>query len=168
MIIKGRVWKFGNDVNTDEIIAGKRLLSLNFDEIAKYTFEALDPDFSKKVKPGDILVAGDNFGCGSSREQAPLVIKKLGISAIIANYFARIFFRNSINIGLPLIEVELASEKINQGDLIEINLLQGTIHNKSNNEKIVFKKIPQFLADILSSGGIIEYLREKGDFRIKF
>ncbi|MHA1754963.1 MAG: 3-isopropylmalate dehydratase small subunit [Candidatus Odinarchaeia archaeon] len=165
MIIKGRVWKFGDDVNTDEIIAGKRLLSLDFDQIAKFAFESIDPDFTKKVKPGDIIVAGDNFGCGSSREQAPLVIKKLKIGAVVANYFARIFFRNGINIGLPLIEAEGASDKINQGDVIEINLSEGKIYDITNGELIIFKKIPKFLMDILSKGGIVNYLNEQGGFR---
>ncbi len=166
MILKGRVWKFGDNVNTDEIIAGKRLLTLDFNEIAKYAFEAIDPEFTKKVKPGDIIIAGDNFGCGSSREQAPIVIKKLGVSAVIANYFARIFFRNAINIGLPLIEAPGAYQIINEGDIIEVNLTEGVIKNFTTNKEIRFKKIPKFLTEILAEGGVINYLRKNGEFKI--
>ncbi|MEM2109939.1 MAG: 3-isopropylmalate dehydratase small subunit [Candidatus Odinarchaeota archaeon] len=166
MILKGRVWKFGDNVNTDEIIAGKRLLTLNFEEIAKYAFEAIKPDFAAKVKPGDIIIAGDNFGCGSSREQAPIVIKKLGVSAVIANYFARIFFRNAINIGLPLIEAPGAHQAIREGDILEINLTAGLIKDLNSNTEIHFKKIPQFLTEILSEGGVINYLKKNGKFKI--
>ncbi len=166
MILKGRVWKFGDNVNTDEIIAGKRLLTLDFEEIAKYAFEAIKPDFAAKVKPGDIIIAGDNFGCGSSREQAPIVIKKLGVSAVIANYFARIFFRNAINIGLPLIEAPGAHQTVNEGDIIEVNLKEGVIKNLTSNREIHFKKIPQFLTEILSEGGVINYLKKNGRFKV--
>jgi len=160
--ISGRVWKFGDNVNTDEIIAGKRLLSLNMQEIAKYAFEALDPGFSKKVKKGDILVAGKNFGCGSSREQAPIVIKTLGISAVIAESFARIFFRNAINIGLPVIECKGAYEMINEGDIIEVDLEQGELTDLTTGKKLPFKSLPKFLRDILVEGGILNYLEKYG------
>ncbi|MHA1410601.1 MAG: 3-isopropylmalate dehydratase small subunit [Candidatus Odinarchaeia archaeon] len=166
MKFKGKVWKFGDDINTDVIIAGKRLLSLDFDEIAKYAFEAIDPDFSKKVNVGDIIVAGDNFGCGSSREQAPLVIKKLGISVVIANYFARIFFRNAINIGLPVIEAPSISSKIKEGDIIEVDLSEGIILNTSTNEIIRFHNIPAFMMEILSSGGVVSYLQKNNGFKL--
>jgi len=168
MIIKGRVWKFGDNVNTDEIIAGKRLLTLDFNEIAKYAFEAINPEFAKKVKLGDIIVAGDNFGCGSSREQAPIVIKKLGVSAVIANYFARIFFRNAINIGLPLIEAPQAHQTIKEGDIIEVNLAEGVITDLSTNNKIYFKKIPDFLTEILTEGGVINYLKKNKKFKVQY
>ena len=160
MIIKGRVWKFKDNVNTDEIIAGKRLLSLDLDEISKYAFEAINPQFTVKAKPGDIIVAGDNFGCGSSREQAP----KLKISAVVANYFARIFFRNALNIGLPLIEAEGVDEMISEGDIIEIQLSSGKIINQTTGNVIPFRKMPVFLTSILAEGGVVNYLKNNGEF----
>ena len=122
-----KVWKFHNDVDTDQIIASQYLLLPNIEAMKKYTFESLDPDFSKKVSPGDIIVAGENFGCGSSREQAPSVLKALGIQAVIAKSFARIFYRNSINIGLPVIVCKELYDYIEDGGLASLDLSSGTV-----------------------------------------
>lgn len=167
-VFKGKVWKFGRDINTDIIIAGKRKYdTLDIKEIAKYAFEAIDPDFSKKAKDGDVIVAGANFGCGSSREHAPLVIKALGISAIIAESFARIFYRNAINIGLPIVECREAAEKIEEGDEVEINLEKGTIKILTKNEKYHFKPLPLIMTQILNAGGLVPFLRENKGYQIK-
>jgi 3-isopropylmalate/(R)-2-methylmalate dehydratase small subunit len=167
MKIKGKAWKFGDDINTDIIISGKyKFKTLNMDELAKHAMEALDPKFSEKVKPGDLMVAGKNFGCGSSREHAPRVLKKLGISAVIAKSFARIFYRNSINIGLPLIESAEASEKIGEGDEIEVNLEKGLILNLSKNEIYKFKPLPKVFMEILKEGGLVAYLKKHGDYKV--
>ena len=167
MKFKGKVWKFGNDVNTDEIISGKyKYDTLNINEIVKHTFEVIDPDFAEKVSKGDIIVAGGNFGCGSSREQAPLVIKQLGISTVIADFFARIFYRNAVNTGLPIIECPL-SEKVDEGDILDVDFEEGSIKNLSKNESFEFKKLPMFMLDILEAGGLVNYLREKKGFPLK-
>ena len=167
-VFKGKVWKFGKDINTDIIIAGKRKYdTLNIKEIAKYAFEAIDPDFSKKAKDGDIIVAGANFGCGSSREHAPLVIKALGINAVIAESFARIFYRNAINIGLPIVESKEAAEKIEEGDEVEINLEKGTMKNLTKKEEYYFKPLPQIMTQILNAGGLVPFLRENKGYQIK-
>lgn len=166
MVIKGKVHKFGDDINTDYIISGKyKFKSLDFNEMSKHLFEDLDPDFYKKINPGDIIVAGKNFGCGSSREQAPLVIKHAGISLVIAKSFARIFYRNSINVGLPLLEAD--TDQIDQGDNLEIDLFQGRIYNKTKNITIYSKNtFPEIMVKILQAGGLVEYLKKEGDFKI--
>lgn len=166
MVIKGKVHKFGDDINTDYIISGKyKFKSLDFNEMSKHLFEDLDPDFYKKINPGDIIVAGKNFGCGSSREQAPLVIKHAGISLVIAKSFARIFYRNSINVGLPLLEAD--TDQIDQGDDLEIDLFQGRIYNKTKNITIYSKNtFPEIMVKILQAGGLVEYLKKEGDFKI--
>jgi 3-isopropylmalate/(R)-2-methylmalate dehydratase small subunit len=167
-VFKGKVWKFGRDINTDIIIAGKRKYdTLDIKEISKYAFEAINHDFSKKVKDGDVIVAGANFGCGSSREHAPLVIKALGISAIIAESFARIFYRNAINIGLSIVECKEASEKIEEGDEVEINLEKGTIKNLTKNEEYHFKPLPLMMTQILNAGGLVPFLSENNGYQIK-
>jgi len=160
--IVGRVWKFGDNINTDLIIAGKYKLSItNLDELSKHAMEALIPNFAEKVKRGDLIVAGRNFGCGSSREQAPLVIKHLGIGAVIAESFARIFYRNAINIGLPAIECKETS-RIADGDLLEVNLSDGYIKNLTRNEIYSIKPIPPALLEILVSGGLVNYVKKYG------
>ena len=167
MKVKGKAWKFGDDINTDLIISGKyKFKTLKMDELAKHAMEALDPKFSEKVKSGDLVVAGKNFGCGSSREHAPRVLKELGISAIIAKSFARIFYRNSINIGLPLIESAEAAEKISEGDEVEIDLEKGTISNLSKGEVYHFKPLPKVFMEILKEGGLVEYLKKYGDYKV--
>lgn len=166
MIIKGKAHKFGDDINTDYIISGKyKFKTLDFNEMSKHLFEDLDPDFYKKINPGDIIVAGKNFGCGSSREQAPLVIKHAGISLVIAKSFARIFYRNSINVGLPLLEAD--TDQIDQGDDLEVDLFQGKIYNKTKDIIISSKNtFPEIMVKILQAGGLVEYLKKEGDFKI--
>ena len=160
--IKGKAWKFGNDINTDLIIAGKYKLSItDIDELSRHAMEALIPDFAKKIEKGDLVVAGRNFGCGSSREQAPLVLKHIGVGAVIAESFARIFYRNAINIGLPVIECK-ETNKIANGDLLEVSLSEGHIKNLTKNEVYEFKPIPQALLEILVSGGLVNYVKKYG------
>ncbi|MEM1530176.1 MAG: 3-isopropylmalate dehydratase small subunit [Candidatus Bathyarchaeia archaeon] len=160
--IIGRVWKFGDNINTDLIIAGKYKLSItDLDELSKHAMEALIPNFAEKVRKGDLIVAGKNFGCGSSREQAPLVLKHLGIGAVIAESFARIFYRNAINIGLPAIEYR-DTNRISNGDLLEVNLAEGYVRNLTKNETYNIKPIPPALLDILASGGLVNYVKKYG------
>lgn len=163
MSIKGKVWKFGDDISTDLIIPGKyKFKTIDLDELAKHVMEGLDPSFSSKVSKGDIIVAGKNFGCGSSREQAPLVIKHAGISAVVAKSFARIFYRNAFNVGLPLVESKDLSDYIENGDVIEISLSQGKIF--ANGMTFNFKPIPNFLMRILEDGGLVEHYKKRGRF----
>ncbi|MED2974101.1 3-isopropylmalate dehydratase [Fictibacillus sp. B-59209] len=157
--IKGRVWKYGDNINTD-IISPGQYMSLPIEKQALHAMEAIDADFSKKVKPGDILVVGDNFGSGSSRETAQMVLKELGIGAIVGNFFARIFFRNAINIGLPVVEVGNTSS-IDEGDEIEIFLLEGKIKNHTKGTEISGTKLPEHLIDMVSAGGLEPYLAKR-------
>lgn len=161
-IIKGRVWKFGDNIDTDVIIPFKyKARTLDPKELAQHVMEGIDPDFARKVKPGDIIVAGKNFGCGSSREQAPLAIKAAGIAAIVAESFARIFFRNAINIGLPVLEVKGISEKTDEGDLLEIDLLQGMVKNLTKNMAFKAAPLPDMIMEILKEGGLVNYLKKR-------
>ena len=159
--IKGKVWKFADNIDTDVIIPGRYLRTFSMDELASHVLEGIDPDFAKKVEKGDIIVAGQNFGCGSSREQAPVALKHLGVSAIIAKSFARIFYRNAINIGLPVIIAEITA---NQGDILEVDLEKGTIINLTINKSFKIKPFKKFMLDILKKGGIVShYLENKND-----
>ncbi|MDD5465494.1 MAG: 3-isopropylmalate dehydratase small subunit [Candidatus Omnitrophica bacterium] len=160
MIIKGKVHKFSDDINTDDIIAAKYLVSGDAQELGRHCMETISPDFSQKVSPGDIIVAGNNFGCGSSREHAPLAIKGCGIAAVIAKSFAAIFFRNAINIGLPFLE-STDVDKINDGDIIEIDLSTGIIKNITQDKNYKTQAFPQFLQQIVESGGLINYIKKK-------
>jgi len=160
MIIKGIVHKFGNDVNTDDIIAAKYLVTSDPQELAKYCMENIAPDFSGQVRPGDIIVAGKNFGCGSSREHAPLAIKGCGVAAVLAKSFAGIFFRNAINIGLPFLECN-DIDKISSQDLLEIDLAKGRIKNLSKNETYYTHAFPEFLQEIVKQGGLMEYIKQR-------
>lgn len=161
--IKGKVHKFGDDVNTDYIISGRhKFKTLDMKELARYVMEDLDPDFYSKVKPGDFIVAGKNFGCGSSREQAPLAIINADISAVIAKSFARIFYRNCINTGLPLIECN--TEHIDEGDQLEIDLQAGILHNITKNINIEITPLPRVMLKILSDGGLVEHFKKYGTF----
>jgi len=160
MIIKGKVHKFGDDVNTDDIIAAKYLVSTDAKELGKHCLENINPDFSSKVSPGDIIVAGKNFGCGSSREHAPLAIKGCGIQAVLARSFAAIFFRNAINIGLPFLESESA-DKINEGDLLEIDLGGGIIKNITQNQTYKTQEFPAFLQELVEKGGLMNYIKKR-------
>lgn len=159
--VKGRVWKFGDDIDTDIIIPGRYLVLTDEKELAACAMEGCDPDFAKKVKPGDIMMGGRNFGCGSSREHAPIAIKGVGISAVVAESFARIFYRNSINIGLPLIEVKGISKNVSQGDELEIDMKNGVLKNLTTGENFQIEGLPPFMVEILNKGGLIPYLKEK-------
>jgi 3-isopropylmalate/(R)-2-methylmalate dehydratase small subunit len=158
MIIKGKAHKFGDDINTDDIIAAKYLVSTDPEELGKHCMETISPDFSSKVNAGDIIVAGKNFGCGSSREHAPLAIKGCGIHAVVAKSFAAIFFRNAINIGLPFLESAQIDE-INQGDLLEIDLSNGIIRNLTANKTYKTQAFPGFLQEIVKQGGLMNWVK---------
>ncbi|MDR1245313.1 MAG: 3-isopropylmalate dehydratase small subunit [Endomicrobium sp.] len=160
IILKGNVHKYGSNVNTDEIIPARYLNTTDPIVLAKYCMEDIDKDFVKNIKPGDIIVAENNFGCGSSREHAPISIKAVGVSAVIANSFARIFFRNSINIGLPILESEEAVKSIKNGDEIEINLNKGAIYNITQNKTYQSQPFPEFMQKIVKSGGLLGYIKK--------
>jgi 3-isopropylmalate dehydratase small subunit len=162
MKIEGRVWKFGSDVDTDAIIAARYLNQSDPRELAKHVMEDERPRFSQEVRKGDILLADKNFGCGSSREHAPLALKTAGISCIIAKSFARIFYRNGLNLGLPLIESSEASEAIQEGDRVRVNLTTGEIFDLTQKRKFPAKPIPAFMQDLIRDGGLIRHLRKKG------
>jgi 3-isopropylmalate/(R)-2-methylmalate dehydratase small subunit len=161
ILLKGKVHKYGSNINTDEIIPARYLNTTEADILAKYCMEDIDKNFVKNVEKGDIIVAENNFGCGSSREHAPIAIKTVGISAVVANSFARIFFRNSINIGLPILESIEAVKAVNDGDVIEINLNQGIIKNITKNETYRSQSFPEFMQEIIKSGGLLEYIKIK-------
>ncbi len=150
--IKGKAWVFGDDVDTDVIIPGKYLRTTDMQVFADHAMEGIDPDFSKKVHKGDVVVGGSNFGCGSSREQAALALKYAGVSCVIAKFFGRIFFRNAINVGLPLMEADI---ECNEGDTVEVDLHEGLVTVNGN----VFKgnRLPDFLLEILTDGGLVEH-----------
>lgn len=154
----GKVWKFGDDIDTDVIIPGKYLVFNEPEELAKHAFENIRKDFVNSVKRGDFIVAGRNFGCGSSREHAVLAIKGLGVEAVIAKSFARIFFRNAINSGLMVIECKEV-DRIDEGDEIELDLKNGVIINLTKREKYKFNELPEFLLKIIEAGGLINYCR---------
>ncbi|MCK4648781.1 3-isopropylmalate dehydratase small subunit [bacterium] len=165
MKLKGRTHRFGNDVNTDYIISGRyKFKTLDMKELAKHVMEDLDPDFYKKIKKGDFIVAGRNFGCGSSREQAPLAIKYAGISAIIAKSFARIFYRNAINVGLPVVECN--TNRIKEGDELEVDLEGGIVYNKSSKKKIKINPLSGFMIKILKDGGLAAHFKKHGTFKL--
>ncbi len=158
MILKGKTWKFKDDVNTDDIISAKYLNTTDGAELGKHCMETQDPLFSKKVHKGDIIVAGRNFGCGSSREHASISIKGCGVSCVIAKSFARIFFRNSINIGLPILESPQASADIKEGDEIEVDLLKGQIKNLTTDKIYTSAPFPRFMQELINAGGLLKYL----------
>ncbi len=160
-MLKGKVFKYGADVNTDVIIPARYLNISDPAELAKHCMEDIDKDFVKQVKPGDIIVATTNFGCGSSREHAPLAIKASGISCIIAKSFARIFFRNAINIGLPLLECEEAVDNTGAGDILEIDLSKGKIKNLTNGKEFTAKPYSEFMSELIAAGGLTEYTRKR-------
>ena len=158
-MLKGKVHKYGADVNTDVIIPARYLNVYDPEELGKHCMEDIDADFLKRVQPGDIIMATTNFGCGSSREHAPMAIKAAGISCIIAQNFARIFFRNAINIGLPLLECEEAVDKTESGDTLEVDLSSGKIKNLTKGMIFNASPYPDFMAGIISAGGLIEYTK---------
>ena len=158
---RGTIFKFHNDLDTDQIIASQYLLLPNLDEMKDHAFESLDPDFAKKVKPGDFVVGGENFGCGSSREQAPGVLKALGVQAVIAKSFARIFFRNAINIGLPIIECPEAAKAIEAGDEVEIDFDSGKIYDRTKGMEFQGQPFPEFMQKLIAAGGLVKYTNSK-------
>lgn len=158
-VLKGTVHKYGADVNTDAIIPARYLNVSEPGELARHCMEDIDLDFVKKMKPGDIIVATTNFGCGSSREHAPLAIKAAGVSCVIAATFARIFFRNAINIGLPLLESPEAVAATKNGDQLEVDLARGRIKNLTWGKEFQAEPYPEFMAGIIEAGGLIEYTR---------
>ena len=158
--MKGTAWKFGNDIDTDIILPGRYLIYTDEETLAKHCMEGLDDKFSEKCKKGDFIVGGTNFGCGSSREHAPIAIKGAGISAVIAESFARIFYRNATNVGVPLLEAPGITDLIENEEEIEVDMENGTI-TSSSGEVITFKKLPPFMLEILNQGGLIEYLKNK-------
>ncbi len=160
MIIKGKVHKFSDDINTDDIIAAKYLDSQDPAYLGAHCMENICPEFVKKVRKGDIIVAGKNFGCGSSREHAPLSIKGCGISLVIAKSFARIFYRNAINIGLPILVLSDV-DKIEEGDILEVDLSRGLVKNLTKKEKYKGERFPQFMQKIIKSGGLVNWIRRK-------
>lgn len=160
MIIKGRVHKFADDVNTDEIIAAQYLNLTKEEDLGKHCMETLDKDFAKKVRKSDIIVAGKNFGCGSSREHAPRAIKGCGVSCVIAGSFARIFFRNAINIGLPIFEIKNTSD-IKSNDLLEIDVNKGIIKNLSNNKIYRSSGFGGFMQELVNAGGLMNWVRKR-------
>jgi 3-isopropylmalate/(R)-2-methylmalate dehydratase small subunit len=165
MILKGKVHKYGEDVNTDVIIPARYLNVSEPAELARHCMEDIDADFVKKVQPGDIIMATTNFGCGSSREHAPLCIKAAGVSCVIAGTFARIFFRNAINIGLPLLECEEAVAETEAGDALEIDLSRGEIKNLTKNKTFTAKPYPDFMGELIAAGGLVEYTQNRLDNR---
>jgi 3-isopropylmalate dehydratase, small subunit len=161
MKAKGRVFRYGNNVDTDVIIPARYLNTSDPKELAAHCMEDIDPDFVKNVRPGDIIVAGRNFGCGSSREHAPIAIKASGISCIIATTFARIFYRNAINIGLPILECEQAVNGIEAGDEIEVDFDTGIIKNITKGTTFKARPFPEFMKRIMAADGLVNYIREK-------
>lgn len=161
MLLKGKVWKFGNDIDTDAIIPARYLNTSDPKELAKHLMEDADKDFPEKMQVGDIIVAGKNFGCGSSREHAPIALKAAGINAVVASSFARIFYRNAFNIGLPIFESAEASELIREGDAIEIDAGKGAVKNLSSGKEYAAKPIPPFMRELISAGGLIEWTKNK-------
>jgi 3-isopropylmalate/(R)-2-methylmalate dehydratase small subunit len=165
MILRGRAFKFGDNISTDHIIPGRWFhLRSNLPELSKHLLEDVAPAFVSQVKPGDFIVAGKNFGLGSSREHAPLVIKMAGVGAILAKSTARIFFRNAINLGLPVLVCN--TSKIDEGDELEVNLTRGIVSDLTNGSQLSFGRIPEVMLRILEEGGLVPFIRKYGDFRL--
>ena len=164
-MLTGKAFKFGDNISTDHIIPGRLAhLRSNLPELAKHVMEDADPTFAARVKPGDFVVTGTNFGLGSSREHAPLVIKMAGVSAILAKSVARIFFRNAINLGLPVLLCQ--TDSINDGDELEVDLKAGTIRDMTNGNQLTFTKIPEIMLRILDEGGLLPYIQKHGGFKL--
>ena len=165
-MLRGRAFKFEDNISTDHIIPGRLLhLRSNLPELAKHVLEDADPTFVQRVKKGDFVVGGKNFGLGSSREHAPTIIKLAGVSAVLAKSFARIFFRNAINVGLPVLICD--TDKINQGDELETDLERGTIKNLTQNTSLNFTPLPQVMIKILKDGGLLSHIEKHGDFKLE-
>jgi 3-isopropylmalate/(R)-2-methylmalate dehydratase small subunit len=162
MRYEGRVWKFGDNVDTDLIIPARYLNVSDKDALAKNCFADFRPDFAEYVNPGDIIVGGSNFGCGSSREHAPLAIKASGICVIIAKSFARIFYRNAFNIGMPIVESEEAADELSGGDRASVDLISGEIIHLGSGKRFLTKPVPDFMMEIIQAGGLVAYVKNKG------
>jgi 3-isopropylmalate/(R)-2-methylmalate dehydratase small subunit len=160
MKANGRVFKYGSNVDTDVIIPARYLNTSDPAELAKHCMEDIDTTFAKEVDDGDIIVADKNFGCGSSREHAPIAIKAAGVSCVIATTFARIFYRNAINIGLPILECPEAAEKIQKGDVVEIDFNKGVIHNVTKSEAYQSQPFPEFIQEIMAADGLVNYIKQ--------
>ncbi len=158
--IEGKVWNFGKDIDTDLIIAARYLNTSVPEELAKHVMEDADPEFVSKMSVGDIIVAGHNFGCGSSREHAPIALKAAGVSAIVAPTFARIFYRNAFNMGLPIFELPQSAE-ISEGDVISIDMGTGEIVNSTTSKRYKFTPIPEFMLELLNAGGLMNYAKDE-------
>jgi 3-isopropylmalate/(R)-2-methylmalate dehydratase small subunit len=166
MKFKGNAWKFGADVDTDAIIPARYLNTSDPEELAKHCMEdSTNPDFMKKMKPGDIIVADKNFGCGSSREHAQIAIKTSGVSCVVAKSFARIFYRNCFNMGLPIFESSEAVDAITEGDDIEVDADAGVIRNLTSNSTFKVAPVPQFMQELIAAGGLMAYTRKKADLQ---
>ena len=166
MTLQGKVWKFGDNIDTDLIIAARYLNTSEPSELARYVMEDADPEFVSKMSEGDIIVAGENFGCGSSREHAPIALKAAGVSAIIAPTFARIFYRNAFNMGLPIFELEEAAE-INEGDTVRVDMDAGEVINVSQAKTYKFSPIPEFMQELVDAGGLIEFAKKEIEQKAK-
>lgn len=165
MAMKGKAHRFGDDVNTDYIISGRhKFKTLDMDELAKHVMEDLDPHFHKRLKKGDFIVAGTNFGCGSSREQAPLALKHAGVAAVMAQSFARIFFRNAVNNGMPALVCDTSG--IEDGDALEVDLGAGVVRNLTKGTEIESHPLPGVMLDILNEGGLVEYMKRHGSLSV--
>ena len=160
-MIRGRAWKFGDHIDTDVIIPARYLNTSDPGELARHCMEDADPEFASKVHPGDIIVAGENFGCGSSREHAPIAIKAAGVACVVAKSFARIFYRNAFNTGLPIVECPEGVEAIQEGDEVEVDLERGVVRDITKGEEYPFAPIPSFIQELLSKGGLLEYVKER-------
>jgi 3-isopropylmalate/(R)-2-methylmalate dehydratase small subunit len=158
MILEGAVWKFGDNVDTDVIIPATYLVTTDYEELGQHCMEGLDPSFSEKVQPGDIIVAGKNFGCGSSREHAPMAIKGAGVSCVLAESFARIFFRNAFNMGLAIFEAPDVSEAIQAGDRLSVNQDTGEIIDRTTGRRFLANPIPPFMQGLIEAGGLMSYV----------
>jgi len=164
MELKGTIWKFGDNVDTDAIIPARYLNTSDPTELAKHCMEDADPSFPSKLKKGDIIVAGANFGCGSSREHAPIAIKAAGVACVIAKSFARIFYRNAFNMGLPILECPEAFESLQEGDEVVVSLQNGEITISKNGRKLKAQPVPDFMQSLLNAGGLMNYVKKKAGF----
>ena len=164
MMLKGRAWKYGDDVDTDVIIPARYLNTSDPAELARHCMEDIDGEYAARVAPGDFLVAGKNFGCGSSREHAPIAIKASGASAVIARSFARIFYRNAFNVGLPIFEAPRAVDEIDGGDRIAVDMRNGSLRNETKGREYAIAPIPPFMQELVAAGGLLSYMaaRRKG------
>ncbi len=156
--IRGKAWKFGSNVDTDAILPAIYLNLSDPQELAKHCMEGIDPEFPKKLRPGDILVAGENFGCGSSREHAPLSLRAVGVGAVVARSFARIFFRNAINIGLSIVECSEVADEIEEGDQIQVDVISGRLSNLDRGKSYPLQPFPPFMQELIAAGGLMSYV----------